>query len=177
MIAYFSEHRLFGYFIVAVACFTFTFLSRKKTRHDRKIKTADYILSRIQEFNEPQKIAYLRKVDAYAFEELILTCMERKGFPIQRNKSYSGDGGIDGRFFIDGKLHYIQAKRYSAEIRYEHIEAFAKILKQNNCKGIFVHTGKTPNNIRQRKIDMTDMIIVSGSRLIKLLNTEIKKTI
>lgn len=177
MIEYLNDHRLLSYLMIVAAFLILFLLTRKRTRHERKIKTADFILKRIDNFSEPQKIAYLRKVDAYAFEELVLTCLERKGFPIQRNKSYSGDGGIDGRFFIDGKLHYIQAKRYSAEIRYEHIEAFANILKQNNCKGVFVHTGKTPKNIRQRNIDMTDMVIVSGSRLIKLLNTEIKKTI
>lgn len=177
MIHYFSKYRMISYIIITLLFLLIKFLTRKKNRHDRKIKTADYILKRIDNFNEPQKIAYLRKVDAYAFEELILTCLERKGFPIQRNKRYSGDGGIDGRFFIEGNLHFIQAKRYSGYIRYEHIEEFAEILKENKCKGFFVHTGRTPKNIQQRNIDMSDVTIISGSRLIKLLNTEVKKTI
>ncbi|MBB6117810.1 restriction system protein [Rahnella inusitata] len=168
---------MLSYLITCIVLVFITLLTRKKTRHDRKIKTAAYILNRINGFSEAQKISYLRKVDAYAFEELILTCLERKGFPIQRSKSYSGDGGVDGRFFIYGEMHYIQAKRYSADIRYEHIEAFGKILKKHNCKGFFVHTGRTPPNIKKRNIDMTDITIVSGSRLIKLLDVEIKKTI
>lgn len=164
-------------FILAVICFVLKLLTKRKTRHQRKIQTADFILNRIKDFSEGQKIAYLRKVDPYSFEELILTCLERKGFPIQRNKRYSGDGGIDGRFFIEGKLNLVQAKRYSGEIRYEHVGEFAELLKEYGCNGIFVHTGKTPRNISLRNIDMSAITIISGSRLIDLLNTERKKVI
>lgn len=146
----------------------------KKNKHQRKIRTADFVLKRISEFSAPQKIAYLRKVDPYSFEELILTCLERKGFPIKRNERYSGDGGIDGKFFHNGELYLIQAKRYQKEIRYAHLSEFSQLLAQHNCKGIFVHTGTTPKNIKERNINMNNMTIVSGGRLIRLLDTEIK---
>jgi len=147
---------------------------RTSSRHARKIRKSQYTLKKIEGFSEAQKIAYLRKVDPYTFEELILTCLERKGFPIIRNKKYSGDGGIDGKFVSSNEIHLIQAKRYKNEIKYNHLVEFASILEREKCKGIFVHTGRTPKNISLRGIDMSNITIISGSRLIKLLNTEIK---
>ena len=146
----------------------------KRNRHKRKIKTADFVMNRIDGFSPPQKIAYLRKIDPYSFEELILTCLEKKGFPIKRNERYTGDGGIDGKFFHNGELYLIQAKRYQKEIRYDHLSEFSKLLEDHQCKGIFVHTGRTPKNIKARDINMKNMTIVSGDRLIRLLDTEIK---
>ncbi|MCX8966586.1 MULTISPECIES: restriction endonuclease [Erwiniaceae] len=149
-------------------------LRRKKSRHSKKIKTADYVLKRISQFTPPQKLGYLRKIDPYSFEELIMTCLEKKGFPIKRNERYSNDGGIDGRFFVNGEMYLIQAKRYQKDIRYDHLEEFSNILEKNNCKGLFVHTGKTPKNISLRNINMEKITIISGGRLLELLNSEIK---
>lgn len=80
-------------FFIYALCF------RKKNNHDRKRLSAEKIIEVINSIDHPaQKIAYLRKVDPYAFEELIMTLLQRKGFVIGRNKRYSGDGGLDGRF-------------------------------------------------------------------------------
>ena len=43
------------------------------------------------------KIAYLRKIDPFTFEELLLEGFESHGFRTIRNKRHTGDGGIDGR--------------------------------------------------------------------------------
>lgn len=53
-----------------------------------------------------QKIAYLRKIDPFVFEELLLEGFERRGFEVIRNRRYTGDGGIDGRVKIDGQTAY-----------------------------------------------------------------------
>lgn len=54
-----------------------------------------------------QKIAYLRKIDPFVFEELLLEGFERRGFEVIRNRRYTGDGGIDGRVKIDGQTRLI----------------------------------------------------------------------
>ncbi len=41
-----------------------------------------------------QKIAYLRKIDPFVFEELLLEGFERRGFEVIRNRRYTGDGGL-----------------------------------------------------------------------------------
>ncbi|WP_199192296.1 restriction endonuclease [Chlorogloea sp. CCALA 695] len=61
-------------------------------------------------------IAILRKMNPYAFEELLLTCCQNQGWKIERNFKYSNDGGLDGRVTIAGRLYLIQAKRYRGYI-------------------------------------------------------------
>lgn len=147
----------------------------KKTRHQKKRIAADKIIETISKIEHPgQKIAYLRKVDPYAFEELILTLLQRKGFVIARNKKYSGDGGIDGRFEHNKEMWFIQAKRYSNRIKLEHVNAFAQVLRENKCHGIFVHTGTTPSSILKaaRATGSKNRIeIISGGRLLDLFDT------
>ena len=170
---FFFEHR----YLLVMFFLTYLLtraLPLKKTKHDKKIKTADYVIKKIGNFTPPQKLGYLRKIDPYSFEELIMTCLERKGFPIKRNERYSNDGGIDGRFFVNGEMYLIQAKRYQKEIRYDHLEEFSNILSRQNCKGLFVHTGKTPKNISERNINMDNITIISGSRLLALFDTDVK---
>ncbi|ELY4008028.1 restriction endonuclease [Cronobacter dublinensis] len=162
--------------IILAACFLFF---KKRNRHERKKNTAKRIIRAVNSLTHPgQKIAYLRKTDPYAFEELILTLLQRKGFVIARNKRYSGDGGIDGKFEFNGKTWLIQAKRYSSRIRIEHVVAFAGILNEHKCNGIFVHTGVTPvsvvnyvNSIKPFRLE-----IISGDKLLSLFDTDKKGT-
>ena len=61
---------------------------------------------------------YLRKINPYVFEELLLLAFERRGMRVIRNSRYSGDGGLDGQVLIDGERWLIQAKRYGRTIRH-----------------------------------------------------------
>ncbi|CAH6289292.1 TPA: restriction endonuclease [Citrobacter freundii] len=151
--------------------------SQAKNRHKTKQVTADNIIQKIATLQHPgQKIAYLRKVDPYAFEELILTLLQRKGFVIARNERYSGDGGIDGRFKHNNEVWLIQAKRYASRIRQEHVSDFAVLLQEQGCKGIFVHTGTTPASVRNyiKNETKSHIEIISGDRLLKLFDTSLK---
>ncbi|EKA5326686.1 restriction endonuclease [Salmonella enterica] len=163
---------LLSMFFIYALCF------RKKNNHDRKRLSAEKIIDVINSIDLPaQKIAYLRKVDPYAFEELIMTLLQRKGFVIGRNKRYSGDGGLDGRFEHNRQLWLIQAKRYSNRIKQEHVSAFASLLKENNCSGgIFVHTGKTPASVREyvKACPSPQIEIISGDRLLNLFDSTVK---
>ncbi|KAE9828193.1 restriction endonuclease, partial [Escherichia coli] len=52
-------------------------LFRKKNRHAKKQQSAERIIRTIHSMDNPaQKIAYLRKVDPYAFEELVMTLLQ-----------------------------------------------------------------------------------------------------
>jgi restriction system protein len=63
----------------------------KKIRHKHKIITGDKIIAKLNSFSgiykNQQILAYLRKIDPYAFEELVLSAFALKGFDIVRNKS------------------------------------------------------------------------------------------
>ncbi|EIA9097383.1 restriction endonuclease, partial [Escherichia coli] len=113
---------------------------------------------------------YLRKINPYVFEELLLLAFERRGMRVIRNSRYSGDGGLDGQVLIDGERWLIQAKRYGRTIRPSHIDDFGELLRREGCRGFFVHTGRTGPASRARLVLWPDIELVSGQRLLKLLN-------
>ncbi|EPB6698677.1 restriction endonuclease, partial [Escherichia coli] len=86
------------------------------------------------------------------------------------NPCYSGDGGLDGQVVINGERWLIQAKRYGRTIRPAHIDAFGELLRREGCRGFFIHTGRTGPASRARLTLWPDIELVSGQRLLKLLN-------
>lgn len=119
-----------------------------------------------QEQGDAHVIAYLRKINPFVFEELILLVFEEHGFPVIPNKRYTGDGGIDGRVNIYGKIWPIQAKRYSNHVRKVHVDQFARLVKEKAYPGgIFIHTGRTGKDVRKAYRDGT-LIILSGSAMV-----------
>ncbi len=96
------------------------------SRHQHYIRLAAQVLYQLRstEVQLSKAIAILRKINPYAFEELLLTCCQEQGWKIQRNFRYSNDGGLDGRVMIAGKLYLIQAKRYQGYINPQHIRDF-----------------------------------------------------
>ncbi|WP_349949896.1 restriction endonuclease, partial [Escherichia coli] len=84
----------------AIALLAVVFFRRsvRHRRHKRKQQSARRVLERIKTLpGFPQKINYLRKIDPFVFEELLLEGFEAHGFRTIRNKRYTGDGGIDGQ--------------------------------------------------------------------------------
>ena len=153
----------------------FLFLSKRKNyRHKRKIKNGERVLEKISSFKYPgAKINYLKKVDPFVFEELLLSAFKEKGFKIRRNKRYTGDGGIDGMMWDDQKRKYlIQAKRYSSYVSKKHLEEFEALVTSKKCySGFFIHTGKTGKNT-YKDFSNSNIHIVSGDRLLNLINTK-----
>lgn len=117
--------------------------------------------------NPARVFAYLRKVDPYRFEEMILSELARRNLRIVRGESYSGDGGIDGQFYLGKQLWLIQAKRYGKFIKQEHVWALDSICQRRKAKGLFVHTGKTPEALRQMQRQCGEVRIISGEELLK----------
>lgn len=109
----------------------------------------------------------LRRCDHFVFEEAVLSAFESQGFTIQRNARYTGDGGFDGQVWIDGRRHLIQSKRYSRHISKAHLRAFDRLCEEQNCEGLFVHTGRTGRGARAS--ETARVSIISGQRLLDLL--------
>ena len=143
---------------------------KKNKRHIYNIENSKKILEKINTFIYPgQKLNYLRKIDPFVFEELLLTSFERIGYKIKRNKKYTGDGGADGIVFDQKKQKYlIQAKRYSNYINAAHIKEFEILVKKKKCKGFFIHTGKTGGKT-YKNINKELITIISGDRLLNLI--------
>lgn len=113
---------------------------RRRRRHERKQASAVRVIDKINTFPHfGQKIAYLRKIDPFVFEELLLEGFERRGFEVIRNRRYTGDGGIDGRVKIDGQTWLIQAKRYTSYIAVGHVRDFSDLLNATGARGFFCH--------------------------------------
>ncbi len=139
-----------------------------KQRHLLCTLEAHQELKRLKGKPSDHQIIHLRQVDPFVFEEMILTAIKRQGHKIQRNKRYTGDGGIDGRCTINGQSFLVQAKRYKAHIDPAHVIEFAGICKRQNKRGLFVHTGKTGAKSKSVAKN-TNIEMISGQRLLNLL--------
>jgi restriction system protein len=147
------------------------FFRRGNKRHAFKRKQAKKVYRLLTSLeHDGACLAYLRKIDPYSFEELLLDAFERRGFKVKRSASYSGDGGIDGRVMISGHEFLVQAKRYSGHIQKAHVTSFHQICKNENTYGLFLHTGRTGEQSKDLHFD--DIAILSGSKLLCLIKTK-----
>lgn len=147
----------------------------RRRRHRRYQATATRVLVRLTLLGgDGQRLAYLRKINPYVFEELLLLAFERQGYAVIRNPSYSGDGGLDGQVIIESKTYLIQAKRYGRTITPSHITRFGALLRHHHCDGFFIHTGRTGQLSRVLLQNHPHVHLVSGRKLLALLagNTE-----
>jgi restriction system protein len=145
-------------------------MTASQRRHRCYRAMAERVLLQLPQLTgDAPRLVYLRRINPYVFEELLLLAFERQGHPVQRNTSYSGDGGLDGQVFIDGQRWLIQAKRYSKTITPAHIRDFATLLLRERCGGFFIHTGRTGNLSRLLLHAYPQVQLISGQRLLNLL--------
>ncbi len=148
-------------------------ISRKRTKHSKNIKKGSDIIKKLKGFEGdyiPQKqISYLRKIDPFVFEELLLDCFKKKGYKIKRNTRYTGDRGIDGTVFNQkGQKILIQAKRYKSYVNLADLKEFKEVIvREKAFAGYFIHTGKTGKTSKLEQSD--NMKIISGQKLINLI--------
>lgn len=141
-----------------------------RRRHRRYQATAMRALARLPLLGgDGQRLAYLRKINPYVFEELLLLAFERQGYAVIRNTAYSGDGGLDGQVIIEGKTYLIQAKRYGRTITPSHITSFGALLRHHHCQGFFIHTGRTGQLSHALLQNHPHIHLVSGQKLLALL--------
>lgn len=160
---------LFYFFILLF--FLWLFLPKfKKNKHDKNIKLSKTIINNFKswegQYIEARIFKYLRKIDPFVFEEILLSSFDILGADIVRNKRYTGDGGSDGLFFYNKKRYIIQAKRYAGHVSKQHINEFCQLARSYDG-GLFIHTGKTPKSIQH--INQSNVKIISGDTLIDLI--------
>lgn len=144
--------------------------SDAERRHRRYRKRAAAALKQLPKLrDDAARIVWLRKVSPYVFEEMLLTALYRQGFRIQRNIKYSGDDGMDGQVWIAGQHWLIQAKRYNRTISAQHVAAFGELTARKQCRGFFIHTGRTGEVSRVALSRYPDIQLISGQRLLQLL--------
>jgi len=174
---------LFSEYITEIGAVVFglllLWLLRKKkfSRHSHNQGKAKKILIKLRSFEgvnkEARIFAYLRKIDPFVFEELLLYCFEDKGYKAIRNKRYTGDGGIDGKVINeDNELILIQAKRYSGNIQLSHVKEFSEIVSRDRkaSSGFFIHTGKTGKGVYSELSENRNIKLYSGQKLIELVS-------
>ena len=138
------------------------------TKHQQYIRLAERVLEQLRsgEVQLPKALGILRKMNPYAFEELLLTCCQNQGWEIERNFRYTRDGGIDGRITIAGKLYLIQAKRYRGYINSKHIHDFNQVIQREKAYGgFFIHSGKT-RELSKELLREYGISLISGQRLV-----------
>ncbi|SUI42050.1 restriction endonuclease [Serratia liquefaciens] len=162
---------LIGLFITVMATLNLRGRESASVRRHRRYRAAAVrVLQRLPQLGgDGQRLAYLRKINPYVFEELLLLAFERQGYAVIRNTSYSGDGGLDGQVIIGDQKYLIQAKRYGRAITPSHIKGFGALLRHHHCQGFFIHTGRTGQLSRALLQNHPNVHLVSGQKLLALL--------
>ena len=142
-------------------------------KHQLNIQYGERVLQQLRsnalEDKLPMVLGTLRRINPYAFEELLMTCCMQQGWQIQRNFRYSNDGGVDGRVLIAEKLYLIQAKRYRGYIKSEHIRDFSNVIQQEGASGgFFIHSGKT-GPLSQELLFKCRINLISGQQLVNFI--------
>ncbi|WP_395401084.1 restriction endonuclease [Pseudoduganella sp. UC29_106] len=143
--------------------------------HQRNVRKSRRVLRTVRRFREPglagRCLCYLRQVDPLVFEEVVMSALEDAGLLVLRNRSYTGDGGIDGAVWSPrcGWLA-VQMKRYRAHICRGHLRDFGDAIQYMNFDGgLFIHTGRSGAGAYEFLRD-SGIILLSGDRLITLLS-------
>lgn len=160
-----------------ILAFAFTIIKYYKSKlskntHKWRHKSAKNIHNSIKSIqHHGQIISYVRKVEPFVFEELLLISIaQNPKCKIIRNDKYTGDGGIDGKFILDNKMYIIQAKRYKSYIDSQDILDFIKkIHETQSYKGLFIHTGRTGENSWKFCSTDDNIEIISGTKLVNLI--------
>ena len=147
--------------------------ARYSKRQLRNIGQAKEILADLrgrglrEEESLPIVIGVLRQTSALVVQELTLTITKEKGLYIYRPRSYSNDGGFDGRCYYRDALFKIQTKRYGKAINPGHVEDFAEnIARHHKAKGgLLFHTGRTGDTSKAILRQAGNIVLISGRRL------------
>lgn len=143
------------------------YLNRKKKYVPWRIEASKKWLAKFRadkdKFSPSQRFGYIRKIDHFLWEEVLMSCFEERGYKILRTKM-TRDGGSDGFVTIDKDYVVIQAKRYKGAISKRHVKELAVLVNTNKKydKGLFIHTGKTTAPVKEMVKNSTNFALISG---------------
>lgn len=122
--------------IITIAI-AFLLFKVKGGNHAYKIRQSSKILNKFKSFEfDGARIYYLKKIDHFVFEELILSAFKKRGYFIKRNKRYTGDGGVDGIVYDSQNHEYlVQCKRYKSYVSKQDILDFQKLILERKSEG------------------------------------------
>jgi restriction system protein len=152
--------------------------ARLKPKHQHNVQRAGQILellrSQTSAMDSEQAlkivISSLRRIDPFVFEELLLHCFKDAGYQVVRNQRYTGDDGVDGRIYRDGKLYLLQAKRYAGLIDAGHLREFENTVRRYSAAGgFFVHTGRTGDTAKAISRRQGQVTLLSGIGLVNFV--------
>ena len=139
----------------------------------------DKIEDGINQINVQVKIELLeqlRTVDAYKFEEIVLTLLGQMGYGDTETTRKSHDGGIDG-IVKEDKLGldkiYLQAKRYAEDnkVREKDIRNFIGAMSGDTHKGVFFTTSSFDDKaIAKANNAHHKIILIDGIKLVNLMH-------
>ena len=150
-------------FILFLFICTSIYKDRKPWRVSASKRWLKNFRSNKKNYSSRQRFSYIRKVDHFLWEEILMSCFEERGYPVIRTKM-TRDGGSDGFVTINGNFIVIQAKRYKGEIAKAHVMELDRLVSQNKRfnKGLLIHTGKSSAPILKH-FKMNDHLeIISG---------------
>lgn len=134
----------------------------------------DQGISTIEEQVKSELLDYLKGIDPYDFEKVILRLLKKMGYGEMVETKKSGDGGIDGVMNED-KLGleriYIQAKRYTAgNVQETDIRNFIGAMSGDTSKGVFVTTSAfAPKAVAKAESAHHRIILIDGDKLTDLM--------
>ena len=167
-----EEKSTFFQMVTKFSYYAWLYLVKQKSHRVRirKATRVFHLLKNTEFKREPGRLfAYLRTLDPFVFEELLLIAFKSRGLKVIHNKRYTGDGGIDGMVILPSKERLaIQAKRYKNHINLQHIKDFSGVLKNHRCQGgLFIHCGKSGQTVYQNIPE--NIMLISGTNLHRLL--------
>ena len=147
-----------------------------KPEHQRRVRESRRVLRKIRSFtgdgSAGRVFAYLRTIDPFVFEEVVLSALEDAGAIVFRNRRYTGDGGIDGRCWLPWagwRTIAIQAKRYDGAVTPSDVAAFVELIRQDgHAGGYFVHCGRS-GPMTYEALRGQPVQLLSGTRMLNLL--------
>lgn len=156
--------------VSAVILALYFIIASRRTTISKAKRGAKKAWRKIQKAESPQKVFNIvRRIHPFAFEMLVIIALKKKGIKAWHGRKFTGDGGVDGYARIDGRLYYIQDKRYSGTVNTDHVKSFNSLCRLQNVYGLFVHTGTTGK--KAVKINNENRVhIISGEKLLSLLN-------
>lgn len=134
----------------------------------------DQGISTIEEQVKSELLDYLKGIDPYDFEKVILLLLKKMGYGEMVETKKSGDGGIDGVMNED-KLGleriYIQAKRYTTgNVQETDIRNFIGAMSGDTSKGVFVTTSAFASKaVIKAESAHHRIILIDGDKLADLM--------